>query len=63
MLAVDTLAAEEVDASMEEVETEDVQEEVDEVEEDTANEALEEASLHMKMKLTSQMSLVTLHLP
>ena len=60
LLAVNTVAAEEVDISMEEVVAEDVEEEVDKVEEDTSKEVVEGADAHMKMKLTSQMSSVTL---
>ena len=40
---------------------EDVGGEVDEVEEDAAEEFVEEAAPHMKMGLTSEMSIVTLN--
>ena len=59
ILAVETVAAEEVDVSMAEVAAEDVEEEVDEVEEYTAEEVVEEAAAHIKMELESQMGPVT----
>ena len=57
---METVAAEEVDVSMAEIVSEDVDEEVDEVEEDMYKEVMEGAAAHMKIKLTSQMSPVTL---
>ena len=60
LLAVETVAVEEVDVSMAEVAAEDTEEEVDKVEEDTAEEVVEEAAEHIKMELTYQMSPVTL---
>ena len=60
MIAVETVATEEVDVSMAEFLAEDVEEYVDKVEEDTAEEVLEKAAPHMKMELTSQISPVTL---
>ena len=59
-LAVVTASSEDVDVSMAEDATEDVGEEVDE--ENTAKEAVKEAEAHMKMGLTSHMSLVTLRM-
>ena len=44
ILAVDTVAAEEVDVSMEDFSAEDVEEEVEEVEEDTSKEVVEGGS-------------------
>ena len=60
LLAVNTMAEEEVDLLMAEVLVEDVEEDVDEVEEDTYKDVSEGAAAHMKMELTSQMSPVTL---
>ena len=60
LLAVETVAAEEVDVSMAEIAAEDVEEEAGELKEDTDEEVVEEAAAHMKMELTSQMSPVTL---
>ena len=57
---METVAAEEVDVSIEEVVSENVDEEVEEIEEDTYKEVMEGESAHMKIKLTSQMSPVTL---
>ena len=51
---------EEVDVSMAEVAAEDVQEDMDEVDEYTAKQFVEEATAHIKMELTFQMSPVTL---
>ena len=62
LLAVETVASEEVDVSMAEVVAEDVEEEVDKVEEDTSKEAMEGSASHMKMVLTSHMSPVTLNI-
>ena len=62
LLDVDTVAAEEVKVSMEEVAEEDVQEEVYKVEENTDDEVVEEAGAHMKMKFTPHMSPVTLNI-
>ena len=45
---------------MTEVAAESLEEEVDKVEEETAEEVVEEAASHMKMKLTSHISPVTL---
>ena len=60
MLVVETVAAEEVDVSMEEVVTEDVEEDVDKVEDDTSEDIVEGAAAHMQMVLISHMSPVTL---
>ena len=60
LISVETVAAEEVDVSMEEVVKEDVEEEVDKVKEDTSKEIVEGAAAHMKMELISHMSPVTL---
>ena len=60
LLAVKIVSKEEVDVSMAEVVSEDMEEEVGEVEEDTSKEVVEGAAVHIKMKLTSQMSPVTL---
>ena len=60
MLAVEPVAAEEVDVSMSEVVTKGVEEEVDELEEDTSKEVVKVATVHIKMELTFHMSLVTL---
>ena len=60
LLALETVAAEEVEVSMEEVVAEDVEEEVYKVEEETSKEVLEGATAHMKMELTYQMSPITL---
>ena len=60
LLAVKTVSTEEVDVSISEVVSEDMEEEVGEVEEDTSKEVVEGAAVHIKMKLTSQMSPVTL---
>ena len=62
LLVVKTVAAEEVDVSMEEVMSEDMEEEVYEVEEDTSKEVVEGEEVHMKMELTSQISPVTLNI-
>ena len=56
MMAVETVAEEEVEVSM----AEDVEEGVDKLEEDTSKEVVEGSEMHMKMELTSQMSPVTL---
>ena len=60
LLDVETVTAEEVDISIAEVASEDMEEEVEEVEEDISEEFTEEAAAYMKMKLTSEMSPVTL---
>ena len=60
LLDVDTMAAEEMEVSMEVVVTEDMDEDVDESEEETPEEVMEGLALHMKMEFTSQMSPVTL---
>ena len=60
ILAVETVAAEEVDVSMSEVAAKDVEEDLDKGEEDTSKEVVERAAAHMKMELTSQMSSITL---
>ena len=60
MMAVETVATEEVDVSMAEFVAEDVEEYVEKVEEDTSEEVVEEAAPHMKMELTSYISPVTL---
>ena len=60
LLAVETVAAEEVDVSMSEVVSEDVEEEVDEGEEDTSKEVVEGTAAHMKMEFTYQMLPITL---
>ena len=62
LLAMETVATEEVDVSMEEIVTEDAEAEVDKVEEDMSKEIVEGAEAHMKMELTSQMSPVTLNI-
>ena len=49
LLAVETVAEEDVDVSMSEVVTEDVEEEVDEVEEDAYKEVVEGAAAHMRI--------------
>ena len=48
LLSMETVAAEEVDVSMEEVETEYVEEEGDEVDLDTSREVVEGAAAHTK---------------
>ena len=59
ILAVETVAAEEVDVSMEDFSAEDVEEEVEEVEEDTSEDVVEGEAAHIKMELISQMLPVT----
>ena len=60
LLAVETVAVEEVDVSMAYVAAEDAEEEVDELEEDRSEEVMEEAAVNTKTELVSHMSPITL---
>ena len=62
LLAVETVAVEEVEVLVIEVTAEDVEEDMDEVEEDMAKEVMEEAMGHIKKGLKSHMSPVTLNM-
>ena len=60
LLALEAVAAGEVDISMAEAVAEDVEEYLEEVEEDTSKDFMEGEAAHIKIELTYQMSPVTL---
>ena len=62
LLAVETVASEEVEVSMSEVVEEDVVEEAEGAEEDTSKKVVEGAAVHMKMDLIHHISPVTLRI-